>query len=267
MTDHDPLLDELASAHLDGTTSAEEEARVAADPALRARVEELRAVRVAVGEVPAVDPGQRETAIAAALAAVAEPPDGREEPSPTVAPVTSLAAVAARRRSSPTALRLVGVEAAILLLALLVPLVAGLRGGSNDDESAEMSAAEDRAGDATASEEGGVEAAADATTTTSAESSEPVELGSFDDPEALVDAVDRQLAGGGFEASTPRSGPPGTTGADDPCAATAPPGSSTAAATLDGEPVLAVVTTDADGVRTLRIFGSEACKVLVERRL
>ena len=47
MTDpHD--LDELASAHLDGATSPEEAALVDADPALQARVEELRAVRDAV---------------------------------------------------------------------------------------------------------------------------------------------------------------------------------------------------------------------------
>ena len=64
MTDHDPL-DDLASAHLDGVTTPEEAARVAADPELVARVEALRAVRAAVASSPAADPDRREQAIAA----------------------------------------------------------------------------------------------------------------------------------------------------------------------------------------------------------
>ena len=76
----DPTFDELASAHLDGATTPEEAARVAADPALQARVEELRRIRDAVAEVPSVDPARRDAAIAAALAAFADDgsADGRD---------------------------------------------------------------------------------------------------------------------------------------------------------------------------------------------
>ena len=71
----DPFLDELASAHLDGVTTPEEAARVAADPALQARVEALRRVRAAVSEAPPADPVARDAAIAAALTAFGEEPD------------------------------------------------------------------------------------------------------------------------------------------------------------------------------------------------
>ncbi|HEV8115309.1 MAG TPA: hypothetical protein VGP53_03655, partial [Acidimicrobiales bacterium] len=140
MTEPDPLLDELASAHLDGTASPEEVARVAGDPALQARVDELRAVRAAVGAIPVVDPRRRDAAITAALAVYDEQPEGPKVRTP---PVTSLAAVAARRRTAPVARRLVGVAAAIVLLALLVPLVAGLGERSDDDQAAETSTAFD----------------------------------------------------------------------------------------------------------------------------
>ena len=119
MTDHDPL-DELASAHLDGATSPEEAAQVAADPALQARVEELRAVRDAVAAVPPVDPARRDAAIAAALAAFEEA--GPPEPGRS-ASVTSLTEVAARRGRSARARRWLGAAAVIALLVALVPLV------------------------------------------------------------------------------------------------------------------------------------------------
>ena len=48
-------LDELASAVLDGEATTEERARAADDPAVAGRVEELRAVSDAVGDVPALD--------------------------------------------------------------------------------------------------------------------------------------------------------------------------------------------------------------------
>lgn len=272
MTDHDPLLDELASAHLDGTTSAEEAAQVLADPALRARVDELRAIRAAVGAVPEIDPDRRETAIAAALAAFDEPPDRGHAPTPGVAPVTSLAAVAARRRSSPTALRLVGVAAALLLLALLVPLVAGLGGGSDDDEASETATAFDDGGEDATIAEGGagdaaLESATDATSTTSARSAEPVELGRFDDLAALVDAVEQEAAAGGFEPLAPLAETTSESAGGASCATAGSPGSTTATATLDGAAVLVVVTTGADDVRTLRILAAETCTLLVERPL
>jgi hypothetical protein len=129
MTDpHD--LDELASAHLDGTTSPEEGARLAADPDLMARVEaradELRAVRLALAEPPAVDAGRRDAAIAAALDAF----DEEVAPAGAAATVTPLAP---RRGLSPRTVRALGAAAVLLLVAVLVPLLAHRR---DDDDSA-----------------------------------------------------------------------------------------------------------------------------------
>lgn len=121
MTDptNDPqtALDELASAHLDGLTSAEEARQVTTDPALLARVERLRQVREAVRtpDVP-VDAARREVAIAAALAAA----PGTELTAP-VAPVGDVAVARARRSARRRWLPLVGIAAAVGLAALLVP--------------------------------------------------------------------------------------------------------------------------------------------------
>jgi len=274
MTDHDPLLDELASAHLDGATSPEEAARVAADPALRARVEELRAVRTAMqSALPSVDPARREAAVAAALATFT---DENDRPGTPVPPVTSLAAVAARRRSSPTALRLVGVAAALLLVALLLPRLAG--SGDRDDETASErpSAVEDAAGQPAAgdADAGGAEAgdaaqesaAFDESPTTTTGLAAQVDLGSFDELAALVDRAEQRAAGGDFDAADQATV---ASRADVACGAPAPPGSSTstAAATLDGEPVQVIVTTDAAGSRTLQIYAAESCTLLLERPL
>ncbi|MET0902255.1 MAG: hypothetical protein ABWZ52_03355, partial [Acidimicrobiales bacterium] len=109
-------LDDLASAHLDGATTAEEAARVAADPVLRARVEELRAVRDALAQVPPVDAAVRDQAIATALSALDED-DGPVAP---VAPVTEL--TARRRGRSRSVARAVSAAAVVVLLAVLVPV-------------------------------------------------------------------------------------------------------------------------------------------------
>src|SRR6185503_8253028 len=64
--------DELASALVDGLGDDQERARLASDPALAARVEQLRAVRQAVAASTAAAPPSaeaRERAIAAAVAA------------------------------------------------------------------------------------------------------------------------------------------------------------------------------------------------------
>ena len=135
MTDpHD--FDELASAHLDGATSPEEAALVAADPALQARVEELRAVRDALARgCPPVDADRRDAAIAAALAAF----DEDAEPERPTAPVTAARAAA---RLSPTAVRVLergrGRRAP---RALLVPLLASIDDGGDDEAPASSHAA------------------------------------------------------------------------------------------------------------------------------
>jgi hypothetical protein len=107
----DPHLDELASAHLDGRATPEEEARLASDPRGPARVARLAAARDAVGlpDRP-VDPDRRDAAIAAALAAADEAAG---------APVDELAA--ARRRRAARRLGWAAAAAAAVALAVAVP--------------------------------------------------------------------------------------------------------------------------------------------------
>jgi hypothetical protein len=72
MSDRPPVDDELATALVDGEATPEEQARLADDPALAARVEQLRAVRAMVGATPEPPPAEaREQAIRAALAEAA----------------------------------------------------------------------------------------------------------------------------------------------------------------------------------------------------
>lgn len=78
-----PDRDELASAYLDGVATPDEVARVEADTDLRARVEELRAVRDAVGAtVASPTAADRDRAIEAALAAFGEPATGEQHSAP-----------------------------------------------------------------------------------------------------------------------------------------------------------------------------------------
>src|SRR4051794_14710743 len=90
--------DELASAYLDDEVTDDERARVEADPALRARVEELRSGRdrLAAAAVDGVSSAAREAAIHAALRA---------------SPLVDLAAERSRRR-----MRIATIAAAIVLV-------------------------------------------------------------------------------------------------------------------------------------------------------
>ena len=277
MTDHDPL-DDLASAHLDGATSPEEAARIAADPALQARVDALRAVRAAVGATPSVDPVRRDAAIAAALAAFEdagrEDTDGRPR-----APVTSLTEVAARRGPSTRMLRLVGAAAVVLLLAALVPLVASLE-LSSDDDSAQDSFTETGAaiGDEDASGgEGAPEAAAGTTSTASDQRANPLlALGEYDSLDDLAASLDQTpgLASGGYAFED--GDDDGDAGADSPTCFGALPTAETATgaqivgralASIGGVPVVVAITTDDEGHRSLRAYRADDCTLLGERRL
>jgi hypothetical protein len=264
MTDpHD--LDELATAHLDGATSPEEAARLAGDPELRAgveaRAEELAAVRRALAEVSPVDPVRRDTAIAAALAAYDE--ETMASAGPTVVPL------APRRGLSARAVRVVGAAAVILLIALLVPLLASL--GDDDDETATFSEtgaaiAGDAAEDASDGGAGEERAAPSTTTrapqqTASVSTAQVVDLGTFEDLDALAAAV---AAG--------ESGPPADTAAfdsssdEDQCT-DEPGGTLLAVAVVDGAPVLVYVFGADEGSPTLRVFRRGGCELLGEREL
>ena len=61
MSDPDPRLDDILSAHLDGEATAVQGARIESDPALTARLAELAAVRDAIrADPPTVDDVTRE---------------------------------------------------------------------------------------------------------------------------------------------------------------------------------------------------------------
>ena len=272
MTDLPDPLDELASAHLDGATTPEEAARIAADPALQARVEELRLARDALhGAVTAVDPAQRDAAVAAALAAFHE----ADAPPPQAAGrVTSLAEIAARRRTPGLALRILGAAAVLVLVALLVPLLAGP--GDDDAETADRASDElqETAGDAAdggsapAQPDGESEAAggADATTTTgSATFSLAAPLGSFEDVDALAAALtDDQTA---LRDDSDDAGAPRCVEAPEAAYNSRAAAVVAADATVAGDRVEVVVVTDADGARTMTVWRADTCALIATRDL
>jgi hypothetical protein len=264
MTDpHD--LDELASAQLDGTTSPEEAALLADDPALRtqveARVEELRAVRQALAEPPAVDPARRDAAIAAALVAF----DDEGSQATVGATVTPLAP---RRGLSPRAVRALSAAAVVLLLALLVPLLANIE---RDDDTASFdstgaaieSEGGSTGGDNAAEDQGAspeAEEAAPGASPTSAGAVAIRDIGSYDDLDALAAAVASDEDRSGDTAFN-------TDGDEARCE---PPTSSRSAmflATVGGVPVEVFVRTAPDGTRTMIVLNRGTCERLEEREL
>ena len=157
-------------------------------------------MRAALGEVPAVDPTRRDAAIAAALAAFDE--DGTPERD---APRRSRRS-RRRRRLSPTTVRVLSAAAVVAILALLVPLLAGIDGGDDDDGHLRGHRRRDREARATPATDGDerrraprppppralADAAADA------------DLGTYDDLDALADAVAAgELDAGAFESRRP----------------------------------------------------------------
>ena len=183
MTQSEPL-DELASAYLDGATTPVEAARVEADPELLARVEALRAVRVALTVAPLVDDERREQSIAAALAAY----DEQHQVPSSAAALGSLTPLTSRRRGpSPRAWRVVGAAAAVAALAALVPLLASLSSDTSSDDSATAPVADDAAGGTDAQVPLGAAEAGNSTSTTTARGY--LVLGSFQSDDALVQAL------------------------------------------------------------------------------
>jgi hypothetical protein len=257
MTDHhDP--DELASAHLDGATTAEEAARVEADPALRAQVETMREVRAAIQSAVEADPDRRDAAIAAALAAF---DDEGADGGPATATVTPLAP---RRTLSPTARRVLGAAAVAALLALLVPLLAN--GGSDDAETADASFEETGSAigdaEATTGDGGGVAApSAGATSTTAAR--ELRALGTYDDVDDLLDALGSDEAALFSEdgADRPQTVSPPRCDANQYRAA-----SSLAVAVVAGQRVVVSLVPEDGGVRAV-VVDADTCEVIAEREL
>jgi hypothetical protein len=264
MTDpHD--LDELASAHVDGTTTPEEAALLAGDPDLQARVEqraeELRAVRDAVAEVVPVDPVHRDASIAAALAAF----DEDDAPHGDRATVTPLAP---RRGLSPRAVRALGAAAVVLLLALLVPLLAHRQ---DTDDEASFQATGDALPTTVANTDGDTaldkeaaspEAQQDRGTGASGSVADAF-IGSYDDLDALAAAI-------AAERASPTAAPRSVAAASDDAAMCMPLTSSTSTAwvaVVDGVVVEVHVDTTEDGTRTMTVLRRDGCDQLDQREL
>ena len=271
MTDHDDPTDDLASAHLDGATTPEEDAAVAGDPAVLARLDALRSARDrlrATADQDTVDPGRREAAIAAALAAF-------DDARPTEAAGDAAVAPLAPRRALPTLggrWRALGIAAAVALVALAVPLLSRLGSDDGDDLASSGDAAEDSTTSAAVEEStaGAAGPTADAAFDAPA-SSAP--LGSFESVDELAAAVHAQL---GQRAAAAGSAP--LTAGDDatrpqPCAAEV--ADRTAAqrrayegyASVDGATVVVLVLEGADGDRTLVLLDVEDCTEVTSRSL
>lgn len=248
-------LDELASALVDGEAS-EAERRRAGDPEVAARVRSFAAVaRLVARPVEPVGEGDRDRAVAAALAAFGTEP-------PLAAGAGDVLAL--RRRRIPA---WVGAAAAVAVLAVGAGLLLGGRDGAPDDvaqggaDTARPEAADD-AGASTGAGAGSAGAPVPATGDGEATILALPDLGSFDDGADLAAAADAATAassdGGSSEQNTAsRVLPACTTGG--------PPGSEpvlVAAARLAGQPVTVVVFVEPDGRRSVVAFDDATCDLV-----
>lgn len=282
MTDDttDPIdpRDELASAHVDGMTSADEAAEVAADSDLGARVERLAAARRALrsADVAALgtpdDERRRDAGIAAALAAF-------DEQAPLTATATDLRPVPSlRRRAAVEAKRtwqLVGIAAAVLLLALAVPLLGSLDDTSDDEEdSAATEAAPDESSAERATESASPMAGDDDAGATEAFAGLLPRLGSFDDLDQLTTALHQQRTAASTGAAEASTSAPATAGdelavepAAAPCAAVGPDAEQRWQADLDGQEVVVLVSDQPDGAASVIVLEAIGCAVVARTDL
>ncbi|MGI8873062.1 MAG: hypothetical protein ACR2KP_01790 [Egibacteraceae bacterium] len=268
MTD-DHTLDELASAHLDGVTSAAEEALIRGNPELLARVEQLRAARTAVHEEPAADPARREQAIAAALSAFDELQAAAGEVVPDAVRVRKRWGAAWRNRR-PVGLGLVGAVAAVVAVAVLVPVLTRdepARQVASEDATASAPTAGGRASDAA----GGVaENSADSGAGSGGSASPSPFLGEFEDLDALLAVFDEGGPSADFAAPEANRATATTSPVADDCRrardeeARSEGAESVEAfnAVLGDQRALALLITDGSGVRTLRVYAGEDCALV-----
>lgn len=247
----DPLdpRDELASAYLDGETTADEARRVEQDEDLLARVAALRQVAVAVGSAPEpADDARRESAVAAALATAATHHPGDE-----------LAAARARRSARA---RVLGIAAAIALLVLAVPLLARLGDDSDDDTTAadtSSEALEERAAD-----EAGDDAAAEAGAGVASAPPAAPALGEFDSVEQIAEALGASPLSG-EEAPTAGTAQSSADRKAASCAGRYTGVVRVASATVDDVPVLVlVIDGGGDRGRHLVVVDADSCDELAD---
>jgi hypothetical protein len=183
-----PSDDELVSAYLDGAVTPAERAQVEADPVLLARVEEFRLVAEALREPVTPDPVRKEQAIAAALgvldgSVVPFPAGGRPLPPPAVRP----------RGRRPN--RWLTVAAAAAVAAVVAVAGVALTRGDDADDTASPTTETESTGTTGTSGNSAFPPASDVPTSPPAVAG-VVDLGSFDDIDALIDGVDARPESG-----------------------------------------------------------------------
>jgi hypothetical protein len=267
MTDHDDHIDDLASAHLDGATTPEEGAAVTRDPAVLARLEALRSARDRVRATAAqdpVDPGRREAAIAAALAAFDDA--GAAE----AAGDGAVVALAPRRgvRALGPRWRALGIAAAVALVAVAVPLLTRLGSDDGEDLASSGDAGDERTIEESTAAAGGppADAGFDAPA-----SSTP--LGTFGSVDELAAAVQVEVVQRTAAATESALAAGDDVSRPQPCAAEVEERAGDRGrayegyATLDGSTVVVLVLEDADGRRTLVLFDLDGCTEVTSRPL
>ncbi len=249
--DPDAERDELASAYLDGEVTADERARVESDETLRARVDELRAIRDALAApLPVASDAERESAIAAAVG---------------VSNVASLDVARARRR-----MRIASIAAAVVLVLGAVGVLLSITGGQNQDKFQTVAGSiGSTAGDANAAQAPQANGTGGASTAAPGRAS----LGAFSDRSSLIAAAQAQVhRSDQFKEADSTLATPTAKAEDSPTtvASRAPsclvPGPAdsvneiySATAVLDGVDVQIDVFTLSDGSLVLVVTDSSSC--------
>jgi hypothetical protein len=253
--------DELLSAYLDGEVTADERARVEADPALLARVAELRAAAaLAARPVAPADAAQIDVAIRVAVAASDVPMTGGGTN------VTDLSA----HRKKPGVGAWLGAAAAILLFVIIAATLV-----RNADTKTSKTAAS--SGSSLSSAAASQFDQREAATAAAATSVIGGDLGAFPDEVSLTAGARARLAQG---AAGPSTGAATPTAADTAAQAPSPDATRAAACsvgdptdgtvvldqsgTLRGTSVRVVVRQRDDGARVL-IVVDEGCRVLLRQ--
>ena len=244
------LDDELASAYVDGAATDEERARVEGDPALVARVAELRAARDALTAAPVepIDQPRREHAIRAAVDAMT---------------LDDLSAARGRRH-----LRIVSIAAVIVLvLGAAGLLLRSLSNTSSHDVKSAATALGSAPPSTTVPERAAAGAAGPLATASAAS------LGTFSDRSTLVRAVRAAVTSSTKTANDSASSSVAAPAAAEgrACAPNTPGDADerlfTSAATLDGVAVQVDVFTIVDGSQRLVVTDTATCAEIFSQTL
>jgi hypothetical protein len=264
--------DEVASALVDGEATVEEQALLAADPALAARVEALRAAAARAAAPVAPVPGPvRESAIRAALAAY----DGERRAVAT----TELDAARERRATSAgwargRGVRVLSIAAAVLLALVAVPLLltrGGDDAGNFTASGAATSGADEAAdggdlspADQPGSSDAGAPDSGEGRSADGLAAADPVSLGSAATVDDLVALVAGRLDGTSTSGAAPEADVRATR-----CAASVAPDATPvlrAVADLDGRAVEVHVLANGDATEVV-VADAATCRVVARRVL